>query len=114
MKLIDSDHTRLLAKAMDAYSVRKKAIASNIANIDTPGYKRLEVSFEDQLRKADELESSTAMKDVQATTHTNDDPIVLEDELMNLSDTQIRVQIVARGLRHSMGMLRNAIRGRSQ
>jgi len=115
MKLIDSNHTKLLAKSLDAYSQRRKAIASNISNIDTPGYKKQKVSFEDQLREAQEIsDRNDDFEDVQPETTQSDDPIVLEDELMNLSDTQIRVQIATRGLRHSMGMLRNAIRGRAQ
>ena len=52
MKLVDSNHTNLLKTALDAYALRQKAIASNVANIDTPGYKRLEVPFESQLQKA--------------------------------------------------------------
>jgi flagellar basal-body rod protein FlgB len=45
--------TRQLAyKALDASSLRGKAIAENLANVQTPGYKRKEVDFEDQLRNA--------------------------------------------------------------
>jgi len=32
--------------------MRLKAISNNIANINTPGYKRIEVSFESELQKA--------------------------------------------------------------
>ena len=32
--------------------MRQKAIANNIANINTPGYQRIEVSFESELKKA--------------------------------------------------------------
>lgn len=32
--------------------MRQKAIANNIANVNTPGYQRIEVSFESELRKA--------------------------------------------------------------
>lgn len=42
----------LLHKAMDAYTLRQRSIASNIANVSTPGYKRTEVSFEEDLKKA--------------------------------------------------------------
>jgi hypothetical protein len=34
-----------LEKALDAYSLRHKAIASNIANATTPGYKKVEVKI---------------------------------------------------------------------
>ena len=45
--------TRQMAyKALDASTLRAKAIAENLANVQTPGYKRKEVSFEDQLQNA--------------------------------------------------------------
>jgi flagellar basal-body rod protein FlgB len=42
----------LLHKCLNAYSMRHKAIANNIANVEAPGYKRVEVRFEDKLKKA--------------------------------------------------------------
>jgi flagellar basal-body rod protein FlgB len=42
----------LLTKSLDASMLRAKAIANNIANVNTPGYHRIEVTFEDELRKA--------------------------------------------------------------
>lgn len=44
--------TTAMAKAMGALSMRQRAIAENIANADTPHYKRLEVAFEGQLQQA--------------------------------------------------------------
>lgn len=42
----------MLNKAMDAAMLRGKVISNNIANVTTPGYRRVEVSFEEQLREA--------------------------------------------------------------
>ena len=39
------DYINVLDKAADASALRNKAIANNLANIDTPGYKRQDVSF---------------------------------------------------------------------
>jgi flagellar basal-body rod protein FlgB len=39
-----------LEKAMTTYSLRQKTIASNIANATTPGYQKVEVSFEDKIK----------------------------------------------------------------
>jgi len=41
--------SKLLEKALDAAAVRNEIISQNIANVDTPGYKRKTVSFEEQL-----------------------------------------------------------------
>lgn len=41
----------MLEKMLDVSAIKHKVIANNIANINTPGYKRMEVSFADQLEK---------------------------------------------------------------
>ena len=46
------DYINVLDKAMDASWIRNDAISNNIANADTPGYKRQDVNFETQLAKA--------------------------------------------------------------
>ena len=48
---IDKSAT-LLEKMLDVSSIKHKVIANNIANVNTPGYKKMEVSFADQLEKA--------------------------------------------------------------
>ena len=44
--------TKTLEKALDAAWMRNDAISQNIANIDTPGYKRKKVAFEEYLNEA--------------------------------------------------------------
>lgn len=41
-----------LQRALDGSVLRHKAIAENLANVDTPGYKRLEVEFASALKAA--------------------------------------------------------------
>ena len=50
----------LMEKAMDASLLRHNVISDNIANADTPGFKRSRVTFEAQLKRA--LESEERMK----------------------------------------------------
>jgi len=38
--------------ALNGLSLREQAIAHNVANVDTPGYKAVDVSFEAQLQRA--------------------------------------------------------------
>lgn len=47
-----TNHLKLREKALDAAWMRNEAIAQNIANVDTPGYKRVTVSFEEYLESA--------------------------------------------------------------
>lgn len=46
------DYINVLDKAADASALRNEVIANNIANVDTPGYKRKDVSFEHELHRA--------------------------------------------------------------
>lgn len=46
------NNTKFAAKALDASWLRNDAIAQNIANVDTPGYKRKTVKFEEYLSDA--------------------------------------------------------------
>ncbi len=43
---------QLIKNGLDASAMRQKAISSNIANVNTPGYKAEKVEFESELRKA--------------------------------------------------------------
>jgi flagellar basal-body rod protein FlgB len=45
------DYVNVLDKAADASWQRETVLANNIANVDTPGYKRQEIDFESTLRE---------------------------------------------------------------
>lgn len=51
-RIFDDETFKVLKKALDASALRQKVIAQNIANVDTPGYKRADVTFEDELKRA--------------------------------------------------------------
>lgn len=46
------DYINVLDKAADASWARNEAIANNLANATTPNYKRQDVAFESELKKA--------------------------------------------------------------
>ena len=46
------DYINVLDKAADASWLRNEAIANNIANVDTPNYKREDVTFQKELKRA--------------------------------------------------------------
>ncbi|MGY0375146.1 flagellar basal body rod protein FlgB [Clostridium sp. JNZ J1-5] len=60
----ESERTyELLKKSLDAAEDRKKVIANNLANINTKGYKRLYVTFEETLKESkDKLKLETTDK----------------------------------------------------
>ena len=50
MNIFTNDAKSLLVRAMDAAMMRNQVLADNLANVETPEYKRKEVMFEDLLR----------------------------------------------------------------
>lgn len=46
------DYVNVLDKAADGAWLRNEAISNNIANVNTPNYKRQDVSFEEELKNA--------------------------------------------------------------
>jgi flagellar basal-body rod protein FlgB len=70
VKLFESTAIPVLSRALDAYTMRHKAIASNLANITTPGYRTQTVRFEEELAGA--LQSSGLSG---TTTHAGHLPI---------------------------------------
>ena len=114
MKLIDSNHSQLLARVMDTYALRQQVTASNIANIDTPNFKKHEVHFENELQQVQNEEGVRGMKEVTPSVVETNQDVVLEDELVEMSDTQLRVNLVTRALRHHFNLLRTGITGINQ
>ncbi|MHB8842190.1 MAG: flagellar basal body rod protein FlgB, partial [Candidatus Aquicultor sp.] len=51
-QLFSNDTFVSLQKGLDASSLRQQVIANNVANINTPGYKKQDVSFEDEFKQA--------------------------------------------------------------
>lgn len=67
--LIDTrafDYINVLDKAADAAWLRNDVIANNIANVDTPNYKRQDVNFEDALNQALKW---THLRDLDSQVH---------------------------------------------
>lgn len=60
------DYINVLDKAADASWLRNDVIANNIANVDTPNYKRQDVNFEDALNQALKW---THMSDLDSQVH---------------------------------------------
>lgn len=57
------DYVNVLDKAADAAWLRNQVLSHNLANDDTPGYKRKDVNFEGALKKALENNRYVSMDD---------------------------------------------------
>src|SRR5688500_15344754 len=91
-------------KMMDVTALRHEAIASNISNIETPNYKRIDLapSFESQLRQAlsagdvSQITSMTPVlaEDTTAISQNHDgNTVTLEDELLAMNENTLAHQL---------------------
>lgn len=112
---MDTPKYSLLRQAMTAYSLRARTLAANVANLDTPGYQRLGVSFEETLvrarRRLGGLDEATPLA---ARVRAEGRPPLLEDEMMELADTQMRTQLATRALSEHFALVRTSITGRPE
>ncbi len=123
----------LLHKGLKAYSMRQKSIADNIANVDTPGFRRSDVAFEEDLKAA--LEKKGVKGYVTHTKHIQigrveldkvkptyiipKDPTLksgmnnvdIDKEMAELAKNQIRYQGASQLMRGIFNRLKSAIRG---
>ena len=72
------NYINVLEKAADASWIRNAAISKNIANVDTPGYKRKDVDFEKYLQSAvagggslDDEVAGVELETLTGTTYTD-------------------------------------------
>lgn len=59
----------LLDAGIRAESLRQKAIASNIANLQTPGYRRIDIKFQELLAKALDRSGAVDLKEIKPQLH---------------------------------------------
>lgn len=92
-KIFNSKTNLLLNKAMDAASLRNDVIANNIANVDTPGFKRTEVVFEENMKKLmnNDNEPDSAKLNVTNSKHIQ---IIRENEGKNMEDFQPETRVL--------------------
>jgi len=91
-KIFDSPSQYLLNKGLDAASVRNKVIADNIANVDTPKFKRREVIFEENVKKVLEKNNINVKLRLTDVRHMQikEKDIRIEPEIRTLNDLNYR------------------------
>ena len=104
------DYINVLNRAADAAWQRNEAISNNIANVDTPGYKRQDVAFESVLQKAlgnnryesmDEKVSNINLSRLRGRAYVDyanysyrldDNNVDIENENVMLAENQLKYQ----------------------
>lgn len=82
MRIFDGRSLTALERAQSAATLKHQAIAENLANVDTPGYKRAEVRFDDILKAAQDRSATklavTNPRHIQQAGGATPDAIVRE------------------------------------
>ena len=111
-------------KLLDMTALRHEAIASNIANIETPNYRRIDVaaSFSAELQQAlaaknpsqiTSLEPHLEVDPSAVATSRDGNTVQLETELLNLQQNTMAHTLETQIVSSSLARLRMAITGRS-
>lgn len=136
-RVFDSQTQYLLNKGLDVASVRNRVIADNIANVDTPGFKRREVIFEENIKKVlekpknhDKLKVNDSrhmqintssyntdimpeIRTMEDLTYRNDENNVdIDVETAKLAKNKIFYDALGQSMTNEIRLLRMAITGR--
>ncbi len=74
----------LLEKSLDVESSRRKVISNNIANVDVPHFKRSEVNFESELKRAIRQREDASNKLPAIMTNEKHIPFFVERDLKSV------------------------------
>lgn len=111
-------------KALDAIELRHEAIASNIANLETPGYKRLDLapSFKTELdracasgdsRQLSALKPQLAVDTTAVANGRDGNTVNLESEMMQMNKNTLAHALETQLVSDSLARLKLAITGKS-
>jgi len=126
------DYINVLDKAADGSWQRNNAIANNIANIDTPGYKRQDVSFQAELQhalkaskytsldtKVRDLNEGNRLSHIEPRTYTDyanysyrldKNNVDVDNENVELASNQIVYQAIVQSINSEFTNLKTVIK----
>lgn len=119
MSIIDGGTTALLSLAIDAAAMRQQALAQNIANVNTPGYRRIDVSFAERIGnlvdangqvrvQADRLAGFRPYLQVAAPDGA-DGTVSVDTEIAAISENTLHHQVLLKALSKHLAMIGTAI-----
>ncbi len=121
--IFQSDNYQLSRKLLDAAALRQEAIASNIANAETPGYHRLDLSptFAEQLKSrmaagesvaGDDSLRPTLSEDLNARSVRPDgNSVEIEHELLAMNKNSVEYNYLTEVVSNNIKQLKLAITG---
>jgi flagellar basal-body rod protein FlgB len=109
----------VLTRLLDVASLRHQAIAQNIANVNTPGYHRTDVSFEDAFTRArKEGHDAVALRVEPRLVEPRGEPVRgdgnnvdIDAEMGRLEKNTLMYKVYAQILASQLASMRAAIAG---
>jgi len=113
MSWIHSAQADLLARYLDLAAKRQSLITSNIANVDTPGYRTKDIDFQGELARAmlgDTAPTEPVVKEVPGlVTRPDGNNVSVDRESLLLSEVQLQFGIAEQLLKSQFRNLQMAI-----
>ena len=114
MNWIETPSMQRLEHFLDLVTIRHELISSNLANVDTPGYRTQDIDFESEMRRAEQrLEGTPVSPHVQQVKGLIERPdgnnVSLERETMALARVQLQYKAGVELLRNEIHTLESAI-----
>lgn len=111
----------LLSKLVDVTQVRHRVLAQNVANVNTPGYRRLDVRFEDSLTEQLSGKGASAatpvkpevVEDQTTPARLDGNNVEIDMEMMRLNKNTLLGNTYLQLLTTKLGMMKRAINGRT-
>lgn len=116
-------NTDIIAMSMNAAWQRNKVINANIANVDTPGYKRKDIAFEQYLEKAlvsqksyAEIEQSSQLRpkvyiDNRNLSYRKDrNNVDADTEMAYLANNQLRYNAMVHQINYNFNRLKTVLK----
>ena len=111
--VLDSVTSIAVTSALDGLSARQRAIANNIANVNTPNYHAKRVAFENALLRSVEAGDGHVVASTSRSlepTRLDGNNVNLDTETLSNIDTVLRYQFAARAADDLVARMRTAMR----
>jgi flagellar basal-body rod protein FlgB len=105
--------TNQIEHYMDLLSARQKLVASNIANVDTPGYKTKDIDFQFEFMSLAQDASPNVVESQGLVVKNDGNNVSMDREARLLSENTLRFNLVTNLMRSQLKTINNAIQEKS-
>ena len=101
--------TSRMEQYLDLLSARQTLVASNVANIDTPGYRTRDIDFQFELESQLAGNNPTVYEPAGLTVKNDGNNVSLDREARLLAENAMRFNLVSNLMKNELRMVKSAI-----